>query len=67
MYCLAGGITGGSRVVLEVDFLSPGREVLSTVRGEGSDSGGPLGGSNKTGIDKAINQVAEYASSRFHN
>ena len=62
---LAGPIAGGSKVVLEVDFVGPGDEVLSTVRGEGTVSGGFFGGSNKSGIDKAIDEVAEYAAERF--
>lgn len=62
---LTGPIAGGSRVVLEVDFIGANGEVLSTVRGEGSVSGGFFGGSNKSGIDKAIDEVAAYAADRF--
>lgn len=62
---LTGGIGGGSKVVLEVDFVSPTGEVLATVRGEGSVGGGLFGGSNKTGIDKAARHVADYAASNL--
>lgn len=62
---LTGGIAGGSTVILEVDFLGPDGAVMSTVRGEGRVSGGFFGGSNKSGIDKAINEIAEYASVNF--
>lgn len=64
---LVAGLAGGSKVVLEVDFVDPNGTILSTVRGEGTVAGGFFGGSNKTGIDKAINQVADYASAEFHN
>lgn len=62
-----GPIAGGSKVLLEVDFVGPDGTVMSTVRGEGTVAGGFFGGSNKTGIDKAINKVAEYASENFGN
>jgi hypothetical protein len=62
---LTGGITGGSKVVLEVDFVNPDGTVMSTVRGEGTVSGGVLGGSNKSGIDKAVKRVAEYAATHY--
>ncbi|USA40245.1 hypothetical protein NCF86_03565 [Pelagerythrobacter marinus] len=62
---LTAGLTGGSKVVLEVDFVGPDGTVLSTVRGEGSVSGGMFGGSNKSGIDKAVKRVAEYAAMHY--
>ena len=62
---LTGGLSGGSKVVLEVDFVDPNGAVLSTVRGEGTVSGGMFGGSNKSGIDKAVKRVAEYAAMHF--
>ena len=62
---LLGPFAGGSKIHLEVDFVSPAGEVLATVRGEGSVSGGFMGGSNKSGIDKAIKEVAEYAAKEF--
>lgn len=62
---LMGGIAGGSTVVLEVDFVGPDGTVLSTVRGEGRVSGGFFGGSNKSGIDHAIDEVADYAAATF--
>jgi len=62
---LTAGLTGGSKVVLEVDFVGPDGTVLSTVRGEGSVSGGMFGGSNKSGIDKAVDRVAEYAAMHY--
>jgi len=64
---MLGGITGGSKVLLEVDFVNPEGEVLSTVRGEGTVSGGFMGGSNKSGIDKAVDEVADYAAAEYHN
>lgn len=64
---LMGPIAGGSKVVLEVDFVGPDGEILSTVRGEGTVSGGFFGGSNKSGIDGAINEIADYAAAQFHN
>ena len=62
---LTGGIGGGSKVVLEVDFIDQSGEILATVRGEGSVGGGLFGGSNKTGIDKAARHVADYAASNL--
>lgn len=62
-----GPIAGGSKVLLEVDFIGPEGGVLATVRGEGTVSGGFFGGSNKSGIDKAIKEVANYAAAEFHN
>lgn len=64
---LMGPIAGGSKVVLEVDFVGPDGEILSTVRGEGTVSGGFFGGSNKSGIDGAIDEVADYAAAQFHD
>lgn len=63
---LVGPIAGGSKVLLEVDFSSPQGEVLATVRGEGSVSGGFFGGSNKSGIKKAIKKIADFAAAEFH-
>ena len=60
-----GPIAGGSKVLLEVEFIGPDGAVLSTVRGEGSVSGGFFGGSNKSGIQKAIAKVADYAAANF--
>lgn len=62
---LTAGIGGGSKIVLETDFVDQSGKVLATVRGEGSVSGGFFGGSNKTGIDKAVNEVADYAAREF--
>lgn len=62
---LTAGMTGGSQVVLEVDFLGPDGAVLSTVRSQGNVSGGLFGGSNKSGIDKAVKKIAEYAAAQF--
>lgn len=62
---LTGGLSGGSKVLLEVSFSNPQGETLATVRGEGTVSGGFFGGSNKSGIDKAIAKVAEYAEKEF--
>lgn len=64
---LMGPIAGGSKVVLEVDFVGPDGDILATVRGEGTVSGGFFGGSNKSGIDGAIDEIAEYAAAQFHN
>lgn len=64
---LVGPLAGGSKVVLEVDFVGPDEEVLATVRGEGTVSGGFFGGSNKSGIDGAIEEIADYAAAQFHN
>lgn len=62
---LTGGLAGGSKVTLEVEFVDPDGNVLAVVRGEGSVNGGFFGGSNKTGIDKAIEEIAEYAAREF--
>lgn len=62
---LTGPIAGGSKVVLEVEFVSPDGQVLSVVRGEGTVAGGFFGGSNKSGIDMAIEEIATYAEERF--
>ncbi|TXC73937.1 hypothetical protein FSZ31_04240 [Sphingorhabdus soli] len=62
---LTAGIAGGSKIVMEVDFVGPDGQLLAQVRSEGSVSGGFFGGSNKTGIDKAVKKAADYASSQF--
>ena len=62
---LAPGIAGGSKIVLETDFVGPDGTVLATVRGEGEVRGGFFGGSNKSGIDKAVKEIADYAASNF--
>ncbi|MGB7370785.1 MAG: hypothetical protein WA907_05995 [Erythrobacter sp.] len=62
---LTGGIGGQSKVLLEVDFVDQSGDVVARVRGEGGVGGGLAGGSNKTGIDKAIAEVAEYAARTF--
>jgi hypothetical protein len=62
---LAGPIAGGSKVLLEVDFIDSNGTMLSQVRAEGSVSGGFFGGSNKSGIKQAVNKVADYASKEF--
>lgn len=62
---LAGPIAGGSKVLLEVEFIGPEGKTLAVVRGEGSVSGGFFGGSNKSGIDKAIDKIAAYAEKEF--
>lgn len=62
---LMPGIAGGSKIVLEADFVDANGAVMSTVRGEASVGGGFAGGSNKTGIDKAVKEIAEYASAKF--
>ena len=60
-----GPIAGGSKILLEVDFIGPDGTLLSQVRGEGTVSGGFFGGSNKSGTDQAIKKVAEYAAANF--
>lgn len=63
---LGGGILGGgSKVVLEVIFLNPNGDELAVVRSEASVNGGFFGGSNKSGIDAAVKNVAEYAAAEF--
>lgn len=62
---LTAGLAGGSKVVLETDFVAPDGRVLGTVRGEAEVRAGLAGGSNKTGIDKAVKRVAEYAAVNF--
>ncbi|WP_305096485.1 hypothetical protein [Croceibacterium aestuarii] len=62
---LTAGLAGGSKVVLETEFIAPDGRVLGTVRGEGEVRAGFAGGSNKTGIDKAIKRIAEYAAVNF--
>lgn len=62
---MMGPIAGGSTVVLEVDFMGPNGDMLSRVRAEGRVSGGFFGGSNKSGIDKAIDEIADYAAATF--
>lgn len=62
---LTAGIAGGSKVVLEVQFIRPDGTVLSVVRSEGTVAGGFFGGSNKTGIDKAVKKAADYAVATF--
>lgn len=62
---LTGGLMGASKVVLETEFIAPDGSVLGTVRGEGEVRAGFAGGSNKSGIDKAVKRVAEYAAANF--
>jgi hypothetical protein len=62
---LTAGIGGSSKVLLEADFVGPNGTLLARVRGEGSVSGGLFGGSNKTGIDKAVEEIADYAARTF--
>lgn len=62
---LTGGFAGASKVVLETDFVAPDGRVLGTVRGEGEVRAGFAGGSNKSGIDKAVKKIAEYAAANF--
>lgn len=62
---LLGPIAGGSKILLEADFLGPDGEMLAQVRGEGSVNGGFFGGSNKSGIDQAVRKIAEYAAANF--
>lgn len=62
---LLGPIAGGSKILLEADFLGPDGSLLAQVRGEGSVSGGFFGGSNKSGIDQAVEKIAEYAAANF--
>lgn len=59
------GIAGGSKILLEADFVDGNGAILSTVRGEAEVGGGFAGGSNKTGIDKAVKEIATYAAAKF--
>lgn len=60
-----GPIAGGSKILLETDFIGPDGTLLAQVRGEGSVSGGFFGGSNKSGIDQAVEKIAEFAAANF--
>jgi len=62
---LLPGIAGGATVILETDFVARDGTVLATVRGEGEVGGGFAGGSNKSGIDQAIEEIAAYAAREF--
>lgn len=62
---LTAGLGGSSKVLLEADFIGPDGTLLARVRGEGSVNGGLFGGSNKTGIDKAVAEIADYAARTF--
>ena len=62
---LTMGLAGSSKIVLEADFVAPNGTVISTVRGEGEVRGGMLGGSNKSGIDKAVEEIADYAAANL--
>ena len=62
---LLPGIAGGSKIVLEADFVAPDGATMATARGEGEVGGGFAGGSNKTGIDKAVEEIADYAARTF--
>ncbi len=53
-------------MVLEVDFIGPDGTVLSTVRGEGGVNWGLAGGSANSGIDEAVEKIAEYAEVQFN-
>lgn len=60
-----GPIAGGSKILLETDFIGPDGTLLAQVRGEGTVSGGFFGGSNKSGIDQAVDKIAEFAAANF--
>ena len=59
------GLMGGSDIVLETEFVGPDGQVLSRVRGNGNVRGGFLGGSSRSGIDKAVDEIADYAAVQF--
>lgn len=52
-------------MLLETDFIGPDGTLLAQVRGEGTVSGGLFGGSNKSGIDQAVEKIAEFAAANF--
>lgn len=62
---LAPGVAGGSKIVLEADFMDQAGQVLSTVRSQAEVGAGLIGGTGKSGIDKAVEEIADYAAANF--
>lgn len=62
---LTAGIAGGSKTYIVAEFVNPAGAVVGKVRAEGSVGGGFAGGSAKSGIDGAVNQIAKYARETF--
>lgn len=62
---LTGGLAGGSKTYIQVDFVNATGEVVGRVRAEGSVGVGIAGGSAKTGIDAAVKKIAAYAMTTF--
>lgn len=62
---LLGGLAGGAKLVLEVEFIDKSGNSLAIVRSEASVAGGFAGGSHRSGVDKAAQKLAEYARQEF--
>ncbi|TLS72871.1 hypothetical protein FE236_13380 [Mariprofundus erugo] len=64
---LAGGIGdwGCGTLLIQADFFDATGKKLSSVQTEAVISGGLLGGSFESAIDKAVEKLAEYAIANF--
>jgi hypothetical protein len=62
---LTAGLAGGSKTYIQAEFLNASGEVIGSVRSEGSVGVGIAGGSAKSGIDKAVKEIARYATVTF--
>lgn len=62
---LAPGVAGGSKIVLEAEFVDQDGRILSTVRSQAEVGAGLIGGTGKSGIDKAVEEIADYAAANF--
>lgn len=62
---LTGGLAGGSKSYIMATFYDSTAQQIGQVRAEGSVGGGLAGGSAKSGIDKAVKEIAEYAAKTF--
>ena len=62
---LTGGLAGGSKSYVMATFSDASAQQIGQVRAEGSVGGGLAGGSAKSGIDKAVKEIAKYAAATF--
>jgi len=63
---LTAGLAGGSKSYIQAEFLNADKQVVGSVRAEGTVGGGFAGGSAKSGVDGAVKRITEYAILTFH-
>jgi hypothetical protein len=56
---------GEAQMVLEAVFVDGSGNTIARVRGQGQVRAGFFGGSANTGIDKAVKEIARYATEHF--